>query len=87
MALSLTTQHNRRVERLVQGIKEYALEAGVPLTTASRRILNASHELARIQDGGSLSPKTLEAREKTLRELRRAIKGKAGQRDRQAVSA
>lgn len=86
MALSLTTQHNRRVERLVQGIKDYASEAGVPLTTASRRVLNASHELARLQDGGSLSPKTLEIREKRLRELRRALKGGAG-RERQAVSA
>lgn len=85
MALSLTTQHNRRVERLVQGIKDYASEAGIPETTASRRVLNASHELARLQDGGSLSPKTLEVREKRLRELRRAAK--AGNRERQAVSA
>lgn len=87
MALSLATQHKRRVDRLVQGIKDYALEAGVPETTASRRVLNASHELARLEDGGSLSPKTLEKREKDLRDLRRAIKGRAGQRERQAVSA
>ena len=87
MALSLATQHNRRVARLVQGIKDYASEAGVPETTASRRVLNASHELVRLEDGGSLSPKTLEAREKRLRELRRALKSGAGQRERQAVSA
>lgn len=86
MALSLTTQHNRRVKRLVQGIKDYASEAGVPETTASRRILNASHELARLEEGGSLSPKTLEAREKELRDRLRALKGGAG-RERQAVSA
>lgn len=85
MALSLATQHNRRVERLVQGIKDYASEVGVPLTTASRRVLNASHELARLEEGGSLSPKTLEAREKRLRELRRAAK--TINRERQAVSA
>lgn len=87
MALSLTAQYRKRVERLVQGVKDYALEAGIPATTASRRVLNASHELSRLDKGGSLSAKTLEKREKDLRDLRRALKGRAAQRDRQAVSA
>lgn len=83
MALSLAAQHRKRVERLVDGVKEYALEAGIPHSTASRRILNASHELGRLEEGGSLSPETLEKREKELRDRRRALKV----RTRQTVSA
>jgi hypothetical protein len=85
MPTSLFTQHSRRLERLVQGVKDYAREAGVAETAASRRVLNASHELARLEAGGSLSVKTLERREKDLRDLRRALKGKAHRQ--QAVSA
>jgi hypothetical protein len=74
MALSFATQHRKRVERLVQGVKEYALLAGVPHTVASRRILNRSGELKRLEDGGLLSPATLEKREAELKIWRRRSK-------------
>lgn len=82
MALSLATQHRKRVERLVKEVKEYARAAGVNETTASRRVLNASHELERLEKGGLLSPKTLEKRERDLRQLRKQLRP-----DRQALSA
>jgi len=74
MALSLAEQHRRRVKRLADGVKAYALEAGIPLTTASRRVLNQSHELQRIEEGGSLKPETLEEREAELKKWRRRLK-------------
>lgn len=82
MPLSLSTQHRKRVERLVEGVKAYALEAGIKPTAASRRVLNQSWELGRLEKGGLLSPETLEQREKQLKELRRKLK-----REPQAVSA
>lgn len=75
MALSLAEQHRRRVRRLAEGVKAYALEAGIDDTAASRRILNQSGELKRIlEDGGTLKPETLEARERALKEARRHLK-------------
>jgi len=74
MALSLAEQHRKRVERLVRGVKDYALAAGIPETTASRRVLNQSGELERLETGGTLKPDTLEDREKTLKDLRRKLK-------------
>lgn len=74
MALSLAEQHRKRVERLTQSVKAYALAAGIPEKTASRRVLNSSSELARLEEGGLLSPETLEKREKALAEKRRELK-------------
>lgn len=83
MATSLAEQHRKRVERLVQGVKQYALEAGIEESAASRRILNQSGELDRLENkGGTLKPDTLELREEKLKQLRRLIK-----RQPQALSA
>lgn len=82
MALSLATQHRKRVERLVQGVKQYALQANIPETVASRRVLNRSGELSRLEEGGLLKPETLEEREAELKTLMRKLKS-----ERQAVSA
>jgi hypothetical protein len=82
MALSLAAQHRKRVERLVQGVKQYASQANIPETAASRRILNRSGELSRLEEGGLLKPETLEEREAELKNLLRKLKS-----ERQAVSA
>lgn len=82
MAVSFAEQHQRRVDRLVEGVKAYAREANITESTASRRVLNQSGELERLEKGGTLKPYTLELREKRLKELRRSLK--AGL---QAVSA
>lgn len=83
MALSLATQHRKRVERLVQGVKEYASQANISETAASRRILNRSGELQRLIEGGLLKPETLEEREAELKKRLRDLRAGA----RQAVSA
>lgn len=83
MALSLATQHRKRVERLVQGVKEYASLANIPETVASRRVLNRSGELERLENGGLLKPETLEERDAKLKQLRKA----ASKGQRQPVSA
>lgn len=82
MALSLAAQHRKRVERLVQGVKQYASLANIPETAASRRVLNRSGELERLEEGGLLKPDTLEEREAELKALLRKLKS-----ERQAVSA
>ena len=82
MALSLAAQHRKRVERLVQGVKQYASLANIPETAASRRVLNRSGELERLEEGGLLKPDTLEEREAELKALIRKLKS-----ERQAVSA
>lgn len=82
MALSLAAQHRKRVERLVQGVKQYASLANIPETAASRRVLNRSGELERLEEGGLLKPDTLEEREAELKALIRKLKT-----ERQAVSA
>lgn len=82
MATSLAEQHRKRVERLVQSVKQYALEAGIEESAASRRVLNQSGELVRLEQGGTLKPDTLELREEKLKSLRRLIK-----RQPQALSA
>lgn len=82
MAMSLAEQHRKRVERLVQSVKQYALEAGIEESAASRRVLNQSGELDRLERGGTLKPDTLELREEKLKTLRRLIK-----RQPQALSA
>ena len=82
MALSLAEQHRKRVDRLVQSVKQYAREAGITETTASRRVLNQSGELERLENGGTLQPDTREERAKGLKDLRRKLKSEP-----QAVSA
>lgn len=82
MAPSLAAQHRKRVERLVQGVKQYASLANIPETAASRRVLNRSGELERLEQGGLLKPETLEEREADLKALIRKLKS-----ERQAVSA
>lgn len=65
--MSYAAQHARRVKRLTDGVRQFAADSGLSLSTASMKVMNGSRELYRLEDGGTTKPETLEKYERRLR--------------------
>lgn len=79
--MSHSANHDKRLKKLLDGVKAYAAAEGIKETTASLRIFKDGKELGRLSEGGSTKPATLEKYEARLKSW------KSGVNPDQAVSA
>ena len=71
--MSLSATHDKRLKRLIAGVKAYAAAEGISETTASLRIFCDGKELKRLEAGGSKKPATIEKYEERLKLIRKGI--------------
>lgn len=77
--MSHSATHDRRLKKLIDGVKAYAASQGIKETTASLRIFRDGKELGRLDKGGSTKPATLERYELRLKSWKQGVNPGASQ--------